>query len=442
MIRMTTPLAAYRARWIVPVDARPVKDGVLVVSSGRIVRIAERWPEPVVDLGDVALIPGLVNCHTHLEFSALPEPLSPGLPFTDWIHRVIRYRQEHPDVVPAAIRAGLTESLAGGVTLLGDIASTGWTWDDYAAVVPRPQMVVFQELLGLTAERIAQQKTLLESPGAMLPALGEHGPSSDAMLAQSGKHGTRKTSADAQAQTGIIGLSPHAPYSVHPELFAAALTVAAAKSAPVTVHLAETAAERELLTDGTGEFRRFLTSLGLWSDGLFGGRSFADWLHALAELPRALVVHGNFLNAEELAILARSPHVTLVYCPRTHAAFGHPPHPWRDLLAIGGSVALGTDSRATNPDLSLWREMQFLATQHSDIPQHDLLKLGTLCGAKALGFGHDAGSLTPGKRADVAAVALADPDHGHPVYQLLDAGNEIVGVMLAGDWEIVPPSLR
>jgi len=433
---MSSPaITAYRARWIVPVDARPVRNGVLVISGGRIVRIAEEWPGPVTDLGDVALIPGLVNCHTHLEFSALTEPLSPGLPFTDWIRRVIGYRQKHPHIVPVAIRRGLAESLAAGVTLLGDIATAGWTWADYESVEPRPQMVVFQELLGLTAERVALQKTMLDSAGCAessrrtASVVHRGGPRSSA-------HPT--TQLDAPHQ----GLSPHAPYSVHPELFAAATTIAAANSTPVAVHLAETAAERELLEEGQGEFREFLRSLGLWADGIFGGRSFAEWLHALAELPRALVIHGNHLNPTELAILARSPHVTLVYCPRTHAAFGHPPHPWRDLLAMGGSVALGTDSRATNPDLSLWRELQFLAAQHPGVPQHDLLKLGTLAGAKALGFVQETGSLTPGKRADVAAVALADPDHCDPVYRLLDAGNEISGTMLAGEWAVQPPSLR
>ncbi|MDZ4683863.1 MAG: amidohydrolase family protein [Planctomycetaceae bacterium] len=401
---MTTSLTAYRARWIVPVDARPIANGVLVVSGDRIVRVADQWPGPMTDLGDVALIPGLVNCHTHLEFSALTEPLSPGLPFTDWIRRVIRYRQEQPGIVPQAIQKGLSESLAGGVTLLGDIASTGWTWADYTNAAMRPRCVVFQELLGLSDERVAAQIELA------------------------------KQHSSANQPFDIVGLSPHAPYSVHPELLGAALIEAQARSTSIAVHLAETAAERELLADASGEFREFLSSLGLWREGIFGERTFADWLHALAELPRALVIHGNYLNQSELAMLARSPHVTMVYCPRTHAAFGHPPHPWQDLIAIGGTVAIGTDSRATNPDLSLWRELQFLAAMHPDMPQHDLLKLGTLTGAKALGCGSQCGSLTPGKRADVAAVSLADPASCDPVYQLLNTGNEIAGTMLAGRW--------
>ncbi|MDX1969905.1 MAG: hypothetical protein SFV23_22215, partial [Planctomycetaceae bacterium] len=87
---------AYRARWIVPVDARPVEDGVLLEADGRIVSVMDRWSKPCVDLGNVALIPGLVNCHTHLEFSLLKQPIEPFQPFIDWIRAVLRYRAEHP----------------------------------------------------------------------------------------------------------------------------------------------------------------------------------------------------------------------------------------------------------------------------------------------------------------------------------------------------------
>lgn len=386
---------AYRARWIVPVDARPVEDGVLLVADGRIMSVIDRWSKPCVDLGNVALIPGLVNCHTHLEFSLLKQPIEPFQPFPDWIRAVIRYRAEHPSVVSSAIRQGLEESLAGGVTLLGDIATSGWSSADYAAVDPAPRTVVFQEVLGLGDERIAQQHRLIETAG---------------------------------------NVSPHAPYSTHPELFAAALRHADAQRALVAVHLAETEAEVELLEQGTGEFRQLLQSLGVWREGVFGGRSSREWLEALSDLPRALVIHGNYLTANELAVLARSPHMTLVYCPRTHAAFGHAPHRWVDLLNLGGSVAIATDGRSSNPDLSLWNELQFLAAEYPTIQQHLILKLGTLSAARALGHGHDCGSLTPGKRADVAAVALDSPAFRDPIQDLFAPGNSISAVMIGGKW--------
>lgn len=399
-------VVAYRARWIVPVDARPIQDGYLVVADGRVLSVTSRWPNACVDLGDVALIPGLVNCHTHLEFSALDAPLQPYKPFTSWIRSVIEYRQQHPHAVCAAIRQGVQESLASGVTMLGDIATTGWAWTDYASDQAQPRTLVFQELLGLTGSRLPSQKSLAKQD---------------------------YTASCSEFLVGH-GLSPHAPYSVHPELFQFAVQVAQQNQRPIAVHMAETSAEVELLREGTGEFREFLSSMGLWREEIFGRRSCRDWLESLAELPRALIIHGNYLSADELSVLAQNPQMSLIYCPRTHAAFGHPAHPWRDLIEMGGSVAIGTDSRASNPDLSLWKELQFLAARHTDVPHHTLLKLGTLHGARALGCVKSAGSLTPGKWADAAVISLPVDGLADATYELLQPQSRVIGTMLAGAW--------
>src|SRR5205814_8406147 len=111
------------------------------------------------------------------------------------------------------------------------------------------------------------------------------------------------------------------------------------------------------------------------------------------------------------------PPSTLVYCPRTTAAFGHPPHPFREFLQRGVRVALGTDSLASNPDLDLLAEMRFVHQRHPDFPGDALLRMGTLSGAEALGWADETGSLTPGKSADLVVVPLPDID-GDP-YQLL-----------------------
>jgi cytosine/adenosine deaminase-related metal-dependent hydrolase len=203
------------------------------------------------------------------------------------------------------------------------------------------------------------------------------------------------------------GLSPHAPYSVHPELFARLIDLAKAHSAPVAMHLAETRAELELLAQGRGEFVEMLTAFGVWRDGLIprGSRPM-DYLKRLAEVARALVVHGNYLDEDELEFVAIHPQMTVVYCPRTHAFFGHAPHPWRRLLDRGASVALGTDSRASNPDLSLWNELTFLREEFPDAAPRVLLELGTIRGARALGLDGEFGTIAPGKSARLATVAL------------------------------------
>ena len=276
---------------------------------------------------------------------------------------------------------------------------------------PMPTLVVFQEFLGLTREKITEQEELSErylQPVTLPPRW-------------------------------IRGFSPHAPYSVHSALMETIVRYAAEHPEYlVATHLAETEAERELLADDRGELRELLESFGIWSPGLFGGRSPLEWLELLALLPRALVVHGTHLNSAELRRLAQNPHITLVYCPRTHAAAESTPHSWYDLFEMGGSVALGTDSRATNPDLSLWHELQFLAAECSRMPHHSLLRLATLDGARALGLMASHGSLAPGKQADFAVVELADPAFRDPIHDLLAPGNRIVGTMIGGEWAFAP----
>lgn len=399
---LSTGTHSYRARWIIPVAGPPVENGIVVVRDGRIVVVHRLRRPDTIDLGDVAIVPGLVNCHTHLEFSRLEQPLRSLSPFTEWIRHVVNYRRSAAGDVGDAIRLGLRESLRGGVTLLGDIATSGWNWDDYQY---GPDCVVFQELLGLTAERIAEQGELARSH------VGEtthhvHSP----------------------------GLSPHAPYSVHPELFRQAVQLAQTSNIPVAMHLAETEAERELLYEGTGDFRNLLEEFGLWQPQLFGGRSWSEFLDPLSELAHPLIIHGNYLANDELRFLAQHPHMTLIYCPRTHAACGHPPHPWQTLLDLGGSVALGTDSRASNPDLSLWSELLFLAAEFPDVSHLELLRLATLSGARALGQSREHGSLESGKFADLIVIGPV-PDDGPALHrQLITADSRLQGVMCRGEW--------
>jgi cytosine/adenosine deaminase-related metal-dependent hydrolase len=392
---MTRQTTAFHVDWFI--TAESIQHDVTVrFGDGRIQSVEPGQSSDASDLGPVAMIPGLVNAHTHLEFSLLTEPIPTQGRFTDWIRSVVRYRREHPEQVPQAIRAGVQESLKAGTTSLGDIATIGWSVHDYRSA--EFSGIVYQELIGLGDERVIQQQDL-----------------------------ARNTCVSSVSDPSILmGLSPHAPYSVHPDLLRLAITSAAEKNCPVAMHLAETPVELELLSDGTGEFREMLTEFGIWREGLFGGKSPLDYLQALAECPQALVIHGNYLNDRELQFIAKHPQLTLVYCPRTHAAFGHSSHPWRRLLELGGSVAIGTDSRASNPDLSVFAELQFLAAQHSDLSHLNLLKLAT----RSL-----PDRLSP-PRADLCLVqwdAGISPD---PARNLFAPGNKVVGTIVGGAWRL------
>ena len=410
---------SYHVRWFI--DIHGVREDVTVtIEDGMVVGIASGRLVPSIDLGDVALIPGLVNAHTHLEFSLIETPIPTNQRFTDWIRCVVGHRRSHPDSTRAAIRAGMDETIRSGTTLVGDIATTGWGADDYLAVGFRG--VVYQELLGLTEERIASQLDVAQA---------------------------RCKDSESFSASFLLGLSPHAPYSVHPTLFQSSVETASHSAVPVAMHLAETQAELELLADGTGEFREMLSDFGLWRERLFGGSCPMDYLSVLAKSPRSLVVHGNYLNEMELQFLARQPAMTLVYCPRTHAAFGHRPHPWRRLLELGGSVAIGTDSRASNPDLSLFAELQFLATLEPDLSHLELLRLGTEAGRFALTGVTCQKSTMLGKRrnsemadrelADFCVVGWNSAITADPERNLFASGNRVLATMIAGEWRFVAP---
>ncbi len=398
---------SYRARWLFPLDGRAIENGTVEITRGRISAIHARHDPQARDLGNVAIIPGLVNAHTHLEFSDLSQPLGPADSFTDWIRAVVDHRRRRRTVSLQLVREGLRECADAGTTALGEITTDNAS---LAALNERgPAVCAFREAVGFLAEQIDEQ---LQTARRFLEA------------------------AASAPQTHITrGLSPHAPYSVHPELFARLVDLATEKKAPVAIHLAETRAEIEFLDRGTGPFLGLLQNFGVWKEGVIprGSRPL-DYLRSLQRLDRALVVHGNYLSDEEISFVAERPHLTVVYCPRTHAYFAHETHPWQQLLAQGGSVAIGTDSRASNPDLSLWRELCFLHSHFPRVSPATLLKLGTTAGARALNHPGDDWGLKPGCAANLAVISLASTVGGEPYALLFDTRNCVRAAMGNGSW--------
>ncbi len=218
------------------------------------------------------------------------------------------------------------------------------------------------------------------------------------------------------------GISPHSPYTVSAKLLTELVLRARQHEMPVAMHVAESREELELLRDGTGPFQALLEERGMWDNtAIPRGSRPLDYLRMLAEAPRALVIHGNYLDEEERAFLAaNSERISLIHCPRTHSYFFHPPLPLPQLLAIGVRVALGTDSRASNPDLDLLAELRDVARLHPQLHPQEILHMGTLAGAEALGRGDEVGSITPGKLANLVAIPLPE-DAGAAASDLLAA---------------------
>jgi aminodeoxyfutalosine deaminase len=374
-------LHSLRARALFPIDRPAIEHGVVTIDGERIVAVAATADDdvPVRDLGDVALFPGFVNAHSHLEFSDLRQPLGEhGMALPDWIAHVLAQRHSGARDPAAAIAAGCRESLGAGVTTIGEIATADA--GTYSAIPP----------IGVTA--------FLETIGFSRARAGSAFQASVERLCE------------FEQSSGIqLGLSPHAPYTVSPVLLRCLVDTARERQLPVAMHLAESADELELLDHGTGRFQKLLEERSMWDDAVIrSGSSPFDYLQLLATAPRTLVVHGNYLDRDEREFLAtHADRMSLVYCPRTHAYFAHPPYPLAESLAVGVRVALGTDSRASNPDLSLLAEMRYVATSHPDVPPEIIVRLGTLAGAEALGREAECGSITHGKLANLVAIPVA-----------------------------------
>ncbi len=399
---------ALGARFVFPVSSPPIANGVVTIRGGTIIGVGtEPLDCPVQDLGNVAILPGFVNAHTHLEFSDLPQPLgTPGMALPDWIRQVIAHRQAAAGDAGHAVQLGLRESLLAGTTGLGEIATTDWRHDPSIVGNDMPWVTMFFESIGPTRDRVATTAVAAE----------------------------QFLSASTNDPQILPGLSPHAPYTVHTELLTALVALSQKFQVPLAMHLAESREELELLRCGGGPFRELLGDLNSWDPGPEARHSsILEYLQLLAQAPRALVVHGNYLDAKEMKfIAAHAARMAVVYCPRTHHFFGHDPYPLAKMLKLGITVGLGTDSRASNPDLSLLAEMRHVAEHHPEVRPSTVLELGTLAGARALGIENLAGSLQVGKRANLAILSLADSNVRDPHEMLFTKTAPVEQIWLNG----------
>jgi cytosine/adenosine deaminase-related metal-dependent hydrolase len=390
------------ARWIFPVDAPPLERGVVTIASDRIAAVEPHGTRAVdYDLGNAAIVPGLVNAHTHLDLSGLRGKCPPTPIFTLWLRDVIQYRRaESEQQVQAEVRGGLDESVRCGTTLLGDIAARGASWGVLTKASTRA--VVFYEMLGLPEERAEQTR----------------------------KAATAWIQSHAATPTCRPALSPHAPYSVHQSLYSEANRLAQKFRVPLATHLAETEAEEALLERRSGLFVKFLEELGVWNpSGLVSSPARAIQYASQNDV-KTLFVHCTFLPTSTVV----PQHGTIVYCPRTHAAFLHLPHPFREFLARGVRVAIGTDSLASNPDLDVLAEARFVHAKHPDVAGDVLLRMTTLSGAEALGWADETGSLSPGKSADLVVLPLPNQDSRDAHDLVLESALPVRGVLFRGEW--------
>lgn len=392
-----------RARWLIPTAGSALDGGWLRIVGGTVAEIGRGTPpRPAIDLGDAVVIPGLVNAHTHLEFSSLPRPLSGDGGLPGWIARLVALRRgaaDDPHAHERAIRAGLAESLAAGVTALGEIATQA------PLPLPRraPRIRSYRELLGLGPAALPRARSVLAA---------ERPPRDPRWLP---------------------GISPHAPYSVAGPLASRLLAGARRLRLPVAMHLAESADEARLVASGDGPFRTLLDDLGAWPTPAPHLLPAAEWLTLLARAPRGLVVHATFLAAaggEALERLARHRgRLAVAVCPRTARLLSGALPPLARLRATGVRIALGTDGRGSAPDLDPRAECRTLVDAGLASPA-EALAMATRHAAWGLGMERTAGRLGPGRPADLAVVATGPT--GDPHAALLDPAARVVATMIGG----------
>lgn len=328
-----------------------------------------------VDLSRSVVMPGLVNAHTHLDLTHLgPREFLPERGFVPWVDMVRTGRHEGEEEIRASVRRGIELSRLGGTVAVGDIAgaprgraSLSPFLEMAAAGMPGVSFLEFFGIAGRTEATRERLEVLLNEAGG-------------------GSGGAR------------VGLQPHAPNTVSIPMYEWAARLGARRGLPLATHLAETAEEREFVAHGTGPQREMLERLGVWDDAVLEhigkGRHPVSHLAGVLGMARFVAAHVNDADDGAIETLARTGTM-VAYCPRASAYFGAErrfgPHRYREMLAAGVVVALGTDSIVNLPresaetGISVLDEMRYLH-RRDGTEARLLLRMGTVHGAIALGL--------------------------------------------------------
>lgn len=416
------------ANYVLPVSSDPITDGAVAIDGEQILAVGKAaellaaFPNiEHEDFGEAAILPGFVNCHSHLEITSMRGYLDDvEHDFTAWLLKLTAARAKlSPDEIEAAATAGAYEGARAGVTCFGDIGRFGQA--GLAALTATGlRGVLFQETEFSPDDRTASEDFgRLEAKFLYL----------------------RKRETDLVK----VGISPHAPYTVSPKLFERIADFALAEDVRVSIHTAESGDETELMTTGTGFFSNHYEKFGIeWNSPCCSPIEYLERTGILKTRP--LLVHCVTASDNDISIIAATGS-SIAHCPKSNAKFGHGYAPFEKFLDAGISVGLGSDSVASNNICDLLEESRFavLAARNSAqrnrfISAKEAIEVSTLGGAKALGLDNLIGTLEAGKQADLAVVSLVEPaqkpvndvcaalvfsSNGRDVLMSMVAGNEI-----------------
>jgi cytosine/adenosine deaminase-related metal-dependent hydrolase len=404
-----------RARILLPISSPPIADGAVLICGNR-VAAPGRWRDlshaaagPAADLGDVILMPGLVNAHCHLDYTDMAGQAAPKQ-FPDWIKGLIARKAaaSYADYAQAWLR-GAAMLVRTGVTTVGDIEAVPELLPEVWSSTP----LRVASFLEMTCVRSRQDPAaIVREAAAKIASL--------------------------RPERGFAGLSPHALYSTTPDLLRVSAETAARHGWRLTMHVAESIDEFEMCAHCRGPMFDWLKNQRDMSD--CGHGTPVEQIRRCGLLgERFLAIHANYLEPADIEALAQSLS-SVVHCPRSHAYFRHQPFLYDALAAGGVNVCLGTDSLASvaparppGPELSLFTEMQTFAKTNPGVAPSDILRLATINGARALGLEGSVGELAQNSFADLITI----PYSGN-IWEAESAAVEhrgdVAGSMIEGKW--------
>ncbi|MCY7375104.1 MAG: amidohydrolase family protein [Pyrinomonadaceae bacterium] len=416
----------FSADYVLPISADLIENGAVVVDETRIAAIGtreeliEKFPEAAAEhFGEAVIMPGLVNCHSHLEITAMRGFLDDvEADFYSWLMKLTTVRGEKltaADVKIAAL-AGALEGARAGVTCFGDIGRFGVAGFE-ALKTNGLRGILFQETEFSPDDKTAAEDfTKLKDKFLELKA--------------------------TETELVKVGLSPHAPYTVSRRLFEKITDYAVAENIEISIHAAESNQERDFFETGEGFFAELYQKLNLeWNAPK---KSPVEYLADLGVLQAApLLAHGVKVSDADINLIAAS-RSKIAHCPKSNAKFGHGIAPLERFLDKNVCVGFGSDSVASNNVCDILEEARFATLSARNLPDkkrfltaREIIETATLGGANALGLGREVGSLETGKQADLIVVSLENIAQQplHDVYSaILFASNarDVLLTMVAG----------
>lgn len=393
-----------RARLVVTMDGPPIENGAVAISGAQIIdvgnfnEVSARNSGPTLDLGEQTLLPGLINAHCHLDYTCLRGKIAKQKSFTDWIRAINSEKARlAPNNYIASINEGFAEAKRFGTTTIANLTAFP---ELISRIAPPIRTWWFPELIDVRS--FGQAKQIVDLAFESMKSV-EH-----------------------------WGLAPHAPFTASADLYRECEIVSRRRGVPLTTHLAESAEEMLMFRQAAGPLYEFLKEIGRPINDCGEQTPFGYFLSMVGrggspKRPRTpirlgsievnrpylswLLVHLNELTDTDLDLLERSnTNFHIAHCPRSHNYFGHSPFQFQNLRELGCNICLGTDSLASNRDLSLFTEMRAFQKEFSKVDPKEIFEMVTVKSALALGKPDTLGRIRPNYLADLIAAPCSNTD--------------------------------